>query len=134
MLASDKLFMGKLRFHEILELGTSDTDRATGRGDERAAGRSLGFHARHACGRRPKIPLSCGDVVRHVPAELFPRDYLVLTSDGLEAAEIVAAIESPEGGRINLGHSDMEVCPSFLDVSDDKARVMAMASPSGILP
>lgn len=34
-LASDKLFIGKLRFHEILEVGTSDT----GRGDERAAGR-----------------------------------------------------------------------------------------------
>ncbi|KQS72992.1 hypothetical protein ASG39_04535 [Rhizobium sp. Leaf371] len=31
--------MGKLRFHEILELGTSDTNRATGCGDERAAGR-----------------------------------------------------------------------------------------------
>lgn len=69
-----------------------------------------------------------------MPAELFPRDYLVLTSDGLEAAEIVAAIENQEGGRINFGHSDMEVCPSFLDVLDDKARAMATASPPGILP
>ncbi len=37
-LASDKLFMGKLRFHEILELDTADADRSIGSRDERAAG------------------------------------------------------------------------------------------------
>ncbi|KQS72993.1 hypothetical protein ASG39_04540 [Rhizobium sp. Leaf371] len=55
----------------------------------------------------------------------FPAISLVLTSDSFEAGEIVAAIKNPEGGRINLGHRDMEVRPPFLDVSDDEARAIS---------
>ncbi|MGJ7043655.1 hypothetical protein J2Y63_006941 [Shinella sp. BE166] len=62
----------------------------------------------------------------------FPVISLVLTSDGFEAGEIVAAIKNPEGGRINLGHRDMEVRPPFLDVSDDEARAISTDPELGV--